>query len=152
MVSRVIIDNRSRSHGSVTEPRAPASGLRTPSETLDQVEKISQDTTLEHLRTEPRTQVSGTTGPKSRKVISALIPSTYKQAVCLVARRLSQTERVKRTSAPSPSPSESAAFSRHLVDVVAFAVALACWKAGGQPFALYGPGPLPFIFPELLRR
>ncbi len=36
-------------------------------------------------------------------------------------------------------------------DDLIFAVALACWKAGGQPFALYGPGPLPFIFPELRR-
>ena len=42
--------------------------------------------------------------------------------MCPLAELLSQTERVKRTSAPSPSPpSESAAFSRHLVDVVAFA-------------------------------
>ena len=41
--------------------------------------------------------------------------------MCPPAGRLSQTERVKRTSVPSPSPSESAAFSRHLVDVVAFA-------------------------------
>ena len=42
--------------------------------------------------------------------------------MCPPAELLSQTERVKRTSAPSPSPpSESAAFSRHLVDVVAFA-------------------------------
>ena len=49
VVSRVIIDNRSRGHGSVTEPRAPASGLRTPSETLDQVEKINRDTTLAAL-------------------------------------------------------------------------------------------------------
>ena len=36
-------------------------------------------------------------------------------------------------------------------DDLIFAAALACWKAGGQPFALYGPGPLPFIFPELRR-
>ena len=24
-----------------------------------------------------------------------------------------------------------------------FAIALACWKAGGQPISLYGPAPLP---------
>ncbi len=36
-------------------------------------------------------------------------------------------------------------------DDLVFAVALASWKAGGQPFNLHGPGPLPFIYPELRR-
>ena len=36
-------------------------------------------------------------------------------------------------------------------DDLIFAVALACWKAAGQPFNLHGPGPLPFIYPELRR-
>ena len=36
-------------------------------------------------------------------------------------------------------------------DDLIFAVALACWKSGGQPLSLYGPGPLPLIFPETRR-
>ena len=27
----------------------------------------------------------------------------------------------------------------------------ACWKAGGQPWSLNGPGPLPLVFPEVRR-
>ena len=38
-------------------------------------------------------------------------------------------------------------------DDLVFAVALACWKAGGQPLSLYGgQGPLPLIYPEVRRR
>jgi hypothetical protein len=36
-------------------------------------------------------------------------------------------------------------------DDLVFAAALACWKAGGQPLSLNGPGPLPLIFPEVRR-
>lgn len=36
-------------------------------------------------------------------------------------------------------------------DDLVFAVALACWKAGGQPLSLNGPGPLPLIFPNLTK-
>ena len=36
-------------------------------------------------------------------------------------------------------------------DDLIFATALACWKAGGQPFSLHGLGPLPLVFPELRR-
>lgn len=36
-------------------------------------------------------------------------------------------------------------------DDLVFATALACWKAGGQPLSLNGPGPLPLIFPEVRR-
>lgn len=36
-------------------------------------------------------------------------------------------------------------------DDLVFAVALACWKAAGQPLSLSGPGPLPLIFPEIRR-
>ena len=36
-------------------------------------------------------------------------------------------------------------------DDLVFATALACWKAGGQPFRLYGAGPLPLIHPEVRR-
>ncbi len=36
-------------------------------------------------------------------------------------------------------------------DDLVFAVALACWKAAGQPLSLSGPGPLPLIFPEVRR-
>ena len=36
-------------------------------------------------------------------------------------------------------------------DDLVFAVALACWKAGGQPLSLYGPAPLPLIHPEVRR-
>lgn len=34
-------------------------------------------------------------------------------------------------------------------DDLVFAVALACWKAGGQPIPFYGPGPLPLIHPQI---
>ena len=34
-------------------------------------------------------------------------------------------------------------------DDLIFATALACWKAGGQPFNLYGSGPIPLIHPEV---
>ena len=36
-------------------------------------------------------------------------------------------------------------------DDLIFATALACWKAGGQPLSLNGPGPLPLVFPEVRR-
>lgn len=36
-------------------------------------------------------------------------------------------------------------------DDLVFAVALGCWKAGGQTFHLHGSGPLPLITPELRR-
>ena len=36
-------------------------------------------------------------------------------------------------------------------DDLVFALALACWKAGGQPLSLSGPGPLPYVFPEIRR-
>ena len=36
-------------------------------------------------------------------------------------------------------------------DDLVFAVALACWKAGGQPLSLSGSGPLPYVFPEIRR-
>jgi hypothetical protein len=36
-------------------------------------------------------------------------------------------------------------------DDLVFATALACWKAGGQPLSLNGPGPLPLILPEVHR-
>jgi len=39
--------------------------------------------------------------------------------------------------------------SRH--DDLVFASALACWKAAGQPIPLYGPGPLPLLYPEVRR-
>jgi hypothetical protein len=34
-------------------------------------------------------------------------------------------------------------------DDLVFAVALACWKAGGQLFPLFGPSPVPLITPEI---
>lgn len=34
-------------------------------------------------------------------------------------------------------------------DDLVFAVALACWKAGGQPLSLSGLGPIPNVFPEV---
>jgi len=36
-------------------------------------------------------------------------------------------------------------------DDLIFAVALACWKAGGQPISLHGNVPLPLIYPEVRR-
>jgi hypothetical protein len=36
-------------------------------------------------------------------------------------------------------------------DDLVFATALVCWKAGGQPLSLNGPGPLPLISPEIRR-
>jgi hypothetical protein len=36
-------------------------------------------------------------------------------------------------------------------DDLIFAVALACWRAGGQPIPLYGPEPIPFISPKVRR-
>lgn len=36
-------------------------------------------------------------------------------------------------------------------DDLVFAVALACWKAAGQPLSLSGPGPIPLLFPEVRR-
>ena len=36
-------------------------------------------------------------------------------------------------------------------DDLVFALALACWKAGGQPLSPFSPGPLPLIYPELRR-
>ncbi|MBM3793495.1 MAG: hypothetical protein FJW31_05390 [Acidobacteria bacterium] len=39
--------------------------------------------------------------------------------------------------------------NRSAHDDLVFAVALAAWKAGGQPLTLNGPGPLPLIYPEV---
>ena len=34
-------------------------------------------------------------------------------------------------------------------DDLIFAVALGCWKAGGQSIPLYGSGPMPFVYPKI---